>query len=72
MALASSGAISLGTSAGTNRSISAEFGGTAPHSLSEYYGQGNAPASGEIQLAADFYGTSNVSPMSTTSGIIVP
>lgn len=67
MAIVSSGAISLGTSAGTNRSISAEFGGTAPHSLSEYYGQGNAPASGEIQLAADFYGTSNVSPMSTTN-----
>ena len=31
MAIVSSGAISLGTSAGTNRSISAEFGGTAPH-----------------------------------------
>lgn len=70
MAIVSTGAISLGTSAGTNRSISAEFGGTEPHSLSEYYGKGNAPASssdGEIQLAADFYGTSDVSPMSTTN-----
>ena len=61
MAIESSGAISLGTTAGTNRSVSAEFGGTAPHSLSEYYGDGNAPASGEIQLAADFYGTSSAS-----------
>lgn len=61
MAIESSGAISLGTTAGTNRSVSAEFGGTEPHSLSEYYSKGNAPASGEIQLAADFYGTSNVS-----------
>jgi len=61
MAIESSGAISLGTTAGTNRSVSAEFGGTAPHSLSEYYGDGNAPASGEIQLAADFYGTSAAS-----------
>ena len=52
MALQSSGQISLSQ-------IAAEFGGSAPHSLSEYYGNGNAPASGEIQLAADFYGTSN-------------
>lgn len=52
MALQSSGAISLANIAG-------EFGGSAPHSLSEYYNQGNAPASGEIQLAEDFYGTSN-------------
>ncbi len=52
MALQSSGQISLSQ-------IATEFGGSAPHSLSEYYGDGNAPASGEIQLAADFYGTSN-------------
>ena len=39
--------------------IAAEFGGSAPHALSEYYGDGNAPSSGEIQLAADFYGTAN-------------
>ena len=61
MAIVSSGAISLGTTAGTNRSISAEFGGTEPHSLSEYYNKGNAPASGAISMADDFYGTSNVS-----------
>jgi hypothetical protein len=52
MALQSSGQIKLSE-------IATEFGGSAPHALSEYYGDGNAPASGEIQLAADFYGTSN-------------
>jgi hypothetical protein len=52
MAIVSSGAVSLGD-------IQTEFGGTNPASLSEYYSKGNAPASGEIQLAADFYGTSN-------------
>jgi hypothetical protein len=52
MAIVSSGAVSLGD-------IQTEFGGTNPASLSEYYSTGNAPASGEIQLAADFYGTSN-------------
>ena len=43
--------------------IYAEFTGT--HSsqeiqLSDYHDEGNAPASGEIQLAADFYGTSSL------------
>lgn len=52
MALQASGAISLAD-------IATEFGGSAPHSLSEYYGDGNAPASGAIDLANDFYGTSN-------------
>ena len=52
MALQSSGQIKLSE-------IAAEFDGTVPHALSEYYDLGNAPASGEIQLAADFYGTSN-------------
>ena len=37
--LESSGSLSLGTTAGTNRSISAEFGGSTPHALSEYYKQ---------------------------------
>jgi len=56
-----SGSISLGTSAGTNRSISAEFGGTEPHALSEYYGADTGvPASGTISFS-DFYGTSAVS-----------
>ena len=59
MALQSSGQIKLSE-------IATEFGGTAPHSMSEYYaggsnvpsGTGSIPSSGEIQLAADFYGTS--------------
>tara|TARA_Y100000310_G_scaffold157850_1_gene157312 strand:- start:277 stop:1644 length:1368 start_codon:yes stop_codon:yes gene_type:complete len=59
MAIPGSGAISLNTIAG-------EFGGSTPHSLSEYYaggsyvasGTGSVPSSGEIQLATDFYGTS--------------
>ena len=49
MALPNSGQISIGD-------IATEFGGDAPHSLSEYYGKGNCPASGEIQLAVDFFG----------------
>ena len=52
MALQSSGQIKLSE-------IATEFGGSAPHALSEYHGKGNAPSSGEIQLAADFYGTSS-------------
>ena len=41
MTIESSGAISLGTTAGTNRSISGELGGTEPHSLSEYSRDGS-------------------------------
>lgn len=67
MALQSSGAISLSD-------IQTEFGGSNPISLSEYYRGGGlvpssvtaVPASGTIDMA-DFYGTSNVSPMSTTN-----
>ena len=68
MTIESSGAISLGTTAGTNRSISGELGGTQPHALSEYYRDGSysdgisisasstsIPASGEISFS-DFYG----------------
>jgi hypothetical protein len=59
MALQSSGAISLADVAG-------EFGGSTPHSLSEYYRGGSfvgsfvtaVPASGAISLS-DFYGTEN-------------
>ena len=59
-ALAASGALSLGTSAGTDRSISAEFGGTTPHALSEYYGADTGvPSSGAIDFS-DFHGTSSV------------
>lgn len=43
--------------------IATEFGGSAPHALSEYYdADTGVPASGEIQLAADFYGTSAYTP----------
>ena len=54
MAITGSGEIQL-------TDIYDEFTGT--HSsqeiqLSDYHGSGNAPSSGEIQLAADFYGTS--------------
>lgn len=31
--------------------IAAEFGGTVPHALSEYYGAGSAPASGTIRFS---------------------
>jgi hypothetical protein len=54
MALQSSGQIKLSE-------IATEFGGSAPHALSEYYGAASGvPASGQIKLAADFYGTSNI------------
>ena len=52
MALQSSGAISL-------LDIAGEFGGSAPHSLSEYYGAAaGVPSSGTIRFS-DFYGTSS-------------
>lgn len=53
MALQSSGAISLAD-------IANEFGGSTPHSISEYYGSGGAPGSGTISFS-DFYGLSNYS-----------
>jgi len=37
----------------------AEFGGTAPHALTEFYGLGGVTGSGEISMS-DFYGTSSV------------
>lgn len=51
MALQSFGPISIGD-------IAAEFGGAAPHSLSEYYGVDDGiPTSGIISIS-DFYGAS--------------
>ena len=50
MALQSSGQIKLSE-------IAAEFGGSAPHSLSEYYGSDTVPSSGQISFS-NFYGTS--------------
>lgn len=53
MPLVSSGAISLADIAG-------EFGGTVPHSMSEYFGKGNAPVIGNaIRMGSHFHGTSN-------------
>ena len=54
MALQGSGQISLGD-------IATEFGGTAPHQMSEYYGSGGAPGSGELRIS-DFYGLANKGP----------
>ena len=53
MALQSSGQISLSD-------IASEFGGSTPHSLSEYYGKGGVTSSGQISLS-DFYGTQALS-----------
>ena len=50
MALQSSGQIKLSE-------IAAEFGGSAPHALSEYYGSDTVPSSGQISFS-NFYGTS--------------
>ena len=66
MALTGSGQITL-------TDIYDEF--TSTHSgseeiqLSDYHDKGNAPASGEIQLAADFYGTSNMPQWAGTRAI---
>lgn len=60
MALQSSGQIKLSE-------IATEFGGSAPHALSEYYDAASGvPSSGEIQLAADFYGKSNIFSFNVT------
>lgn len=54
MALQGSGEITLAD-------IQAEFGGSAPIQLSEYYGAAvGVPASGEIKIATHFYGKSSV------------
>tara|TARA_Y100000401_G_scaffold71988_1_gene58050 strand:+ start:232 stop:1113 length:882 start_codon:yes stop_codon:yes gene_type:complete len=74
MALPSSGAISIGN-------IATEFGGSQPHSLSEYYRNGsfvtsnntNVPTSGTIDMA-DFYGAvkqSSVTISSSTTNLNV-
>lgn len=49
MGLPNTGQLSLGDIAG-------EFGGAEPHALSEYYGEGNSPNSGEIKIGTHFYG----------------
>ena len=62
MALQTSGQISI-------QNIATEFGGSTPHSLSEYYAAASGvPASGEISLD-DFYGKSNIFTFSITSNV---
>lgn len=61
MALPGSGQISMSQ-------IAAEFGGTAPHSLSEYYSAApGVPASGAIKFS-DFYGKSSATTTSNVTG----
>ena len=50
--------------------IAGEYGGSAPHAISEYYSKGNAPSSGEIQIHADFQGTSNYIALSASGGSV--
>jgi len=50
--------MAIGTGQVSLSDIQTEYGGSYPIQLSEYYSKGNAPASGEIQLWADFQGTS--------------
>ena len=67
MTIVSSGTISI-------NSLVGEYGGSAPHSMNEYYrggslvanhsNNGNVPTSGQIQLD-DFYGANNTSPVPT-------
>ena len=69
---ATGGALSLGTAAGTNRSISGEFGGSGDLVLSDYYAgdglvpsgavdeSGNAVPSSSTIKFSDFYGTTSV------------
>jgi len=52
MALTSSGQLKLSE-------IAAEYGGSAPHTLSEYYGSDTVPTQGQISVS-DFHGTSNI------------
>ena len=59
MALQSSGQISLSN-------IATEFGGSAPHALSEYYGSDTVTSSGQIAFS-NFYGTSNITYNATIS-----
>ena len=48
--------------------IAAEYGGSAPHAMSEYYGKGNAAGSGQMLLHANFQGTSNIFTFNISSG----
>lgn len=63
MALPNSGTIKLSD-------IVAEFGGTAPHALTEYYGvSAGIPTSGTIKIT-DFYGSTGSGPIQATGGAV--
>ena len=62
--------MALGTGQLSLGDIAGEYGGSAPHALSEYYSKGNAPGSGEIQVHADFQGTSNYVAISSSGGSV--
>jgi len=76
---ATGGALSLGTAAGTNRSISGEFGGSGDLLLSDYYAgdglvpsgavdeSGNAVPSSSTFKFSDFYGTTSVTNIHETT-----
>ena len=77
MAILTSGQISIGTTAGTDRSITGEFGGTEPHALSEYKRGGTFVPDGPTQNAnipttnsdiamSDFYGSLAATPITVT------
>jgi len=61
--------MALGTGQLSLGDIAGEYGGSAPHALSEYYSKGNAPGSGEIQIHADFNGTSNIFTYTISSNV---
>ena len=63
--------MAIGTGQISLDDIQTEYGGSNPIGLSEYYSKGNAPASNEIQLWADFQGTSSVAAWTTTTSISV-
>ena len=79
MPIVTSGTISLGTAAGTNRSISGEFGGSGDLVLSDYYAgdglvpsgavdeNGNAVPSSSTIKFSDFYGTPAVTNVHETT-----
>lgn len=62
MPLQSSGQIKLSQ-------LASEFGGSTPHSLSEYYNRGNVTSSGQIGIG-EFYGqgAGTTATLSTNSG----
>ena len=64
--------MAIGTGQVSMQDIATEFGGDAPHALSEYYNKGNAPASGEIQIHADFQGTAAVTAATSVPKLPAP